>query len=262
MTVLVAIYSPIAAWNIPEAVVAGLRARHPRHRFLHARDEGSIRYLKVCSVDGQPVPDEAIVRGYPLDDRWVTLTEEELAGVAPVLTRSIEIREFVDLHEIDPVFFRRPYYLAPDEGAEEMYVLVREALRRSGKVGLARFVLMHREHLAVIRVLGDTLVVETLHFPEELIPEHELELPAEVRLREAEVRMAVEYIRHLARPFDPGRYRNVYRQRVLALLRRKAEGRVPPGLAPPAPPRPTPPEELAERLRQSLERARAERRAA
>ena len=142
--------------------------------------------------------------------------------------------------------------------------MLREAIRRSGKVGIAEFVLMHREHLAMLRPHGEALLLETLHYPEELIDERELGLTAETRVREGDVRLAVDLIERLSRPFDPSRYRNEDRQRVLELIRRKAEGELPPELEPPRTPEPTPVVDLTRRLRESLERAamRENRRAA
>lgn len=243
--------------HIPIKLYQATRKRRVEFRLLHEPDLAPIQYQKVCSAEQAPVPDEEIVRGVEVDGRWVTVTDDELARLAPRLTRTIEIRDFVDLQEIDPIFHRKPYYLAPDEGGEEAYVVLREALRRSGKVGVAEFVLLHREHLAVVRPGEEALLLETLHYPEELIDERELELPTTTRLREGEIRMATELIRNLATGFDATRYRNEYRARIIELLRGKAEGRLPPA------PEPTPVADLTHRLRESLERATgAERRAA
>ncbi|HLU25665.1 MAG TPA: Ku protein [Longimicrobiales bacterium] len=248
--------------HIPVRLLPATRKRRIEFRLLHEPDQGPIGYRKVCTVEDRPVPDEEIVRGYRTNGEWIVLRDEELHAAAPVLTRTIEIRDFVDLHGIDPILFRKPYYLAPAEGAAELYVMLREALRRSDKVGIATFVLMHREHLAAIRAMGEALVLETMHYPEEIIDEQELDLPAETQLREGEIRMAVELIRNQATTFDPSAYRNEYRARVLELIRNKAAGQLPPGLAPPPPPEPTSVVDLAERLRESLERVQAERRRA
>lgn len=241
--------------HIPIKLYQAARRRRVEFRLLHEPDLAPIQYQKVCSAEQAPVPDDEIVRGIEVDGEWVTVTDEELARLAPRLTRSIEIRDFVDLREIDPVYYRKPYFLAPDEGGEEAYVMLREALRRSGKVGVAEFVLVHREHLAVVRPGEEALLLETLHYPEELIDERELELPTGTRLREGEIRMATELIRNLSTGFDASRYRNDYRARVLELLRGKAEGRLPPALEAPPMPEPTPVADLSRRLRESLERA-------
>lgn len=240
--------------NIPIRLYKAARTRRVEFRLLHEKDLAPIQYRKVCSAEQEPVMDEEIVRGIEVDGEWVTVTDDELARLAPRLTRTIEIRDFVDLREIDPVYYRKPYFLAPDEGGEEAYVMLREAIRRSGKVGVAEFVLMHREHLAVIRAGEEALLVETLHYPEELIDERELEVPAQTRLREGEIRMATDLIRNLSRTFDPSRYRNDYRARVLELLRGKAQGRLPERLELPPPPEPTPVVDLTRRLRESLDR--------
>src|SRR5690606_40056249 len=108
-----------------------VRKRRIEFRLLHEPDRAPIRYLKVCSEEGREVPAEEIVRGYETDDGWLIVGDAELSQAAPTLTRSIEVREFVDLRDIDPIYFRKPYYVAPDEGGEDLYVLLREALRRS-----------------------------------------------------------------------------------------------------------------------------------
>ncbi|HEX7050601.1 MAG TPA: Ku protein [Longimicrobiales bacterium] len=248
--------------NIPIGLYKATRSRRIEFRLLHEPDRSPIRLQKLCDAEDRPIPDDEIVRGYPVDDEWIIVTDDELERAAPTLRRTIEIRDFVDLHEIDPIYFRKPYYLAPDEGGEEGYVLLREALRRSDKVGVAQFVLLHREHIATVRPRGEALVVETLHYPEELIDERELELPAETRLREGEIRMAVELVDNLSTSFDPSRYRNEYRAQLLDVIRRKAEGRLPPELRPAPTPTPTPVIDLTRRLRESLERTQRERRRA
>jgi DNA end-binding protein Ku len=205
------------------------------------------------------VPDEEIVRGYEVDGEWVTVEAAELDAAAPILTRSIEVRDFVDAHEIDPIHFQRPYYLGPGEGGEEQFVVLREAIRRSGKVGVVEFVLLRRQHLAVLRPHGEALLLETLYYPEELIDERELALPATTRLREGEIRLATEVIElRSRRPFDLSDYQDEYRLRILDLIREKAAGRIPEGAALPAAPEPTPIIDLTRRLRESLEVVRRE----
>lgn len=245
--------------NIPIVLYPATRKRRVEFRLLHEPDLAPIRLRKFCSEEERQVPDEEIVRGYPTEEGWIVVEPEELEAVAPISTRSIEVREFVDEHELDPILYRQPYYLAPGEGGEELYVMFREAIRRSGKVGVAEFVLLHRQHLAILRPRGEALVLETLYYPEELVDEGELAIPATTRLREGEIRMAVEVIgRRSSRPFDITAYHNQYRERVLELLRAKAAGELPPELEPPAVPAPTPVLDLTRRLRESLERVRRE----
>lgn len=245
--------------TIPIGLYPATRRRRVPLRLLHEPDLAPIRMLKICGQEERPVPTEEIVRGYQLDDRWIVVTPTELDAAAPGLTRTIEIREFIDEREIDPIYYQRPYYLAPDEGGEDQFVVLREAIRRSGKVGLAEFVLMRRQHLAVLRPRGEALVLETLFYPEELIDERDLELSASTRLREGEIRMAAEVIELRARqPSDFSRYRDEYRERLMGLIREKAAGQLPAAAAKPVPPAPTPIIDLPRRLRESLERARRE----
>lgn len=245
--------------RIPIRLYKATRSRRIQFRLLHEEDLAPIRYRKVCEAEEREVPQDEIVRGIEIEGEWVTVTDEELERAAPRLTQTIEIREFVDLHEIDPILFRKPYYLAPDEGGEEMYVMLREAIRRSGKVGIAEFVLLHREHLAAVYTRGDVVVVETLHYPEEIAEARELDLPAETRLREGEIRMAVDLIQNLSSRFDASAYRNDYRAELLEVLRQKAEGELPPELERAAPAEPTRIVDLTERLRESLERVQDRR---
>lgn len=245
--------------NIPIRLYPATWQRRVNFRLLHEPDLAPIRLRKFCSAEERQVPDAEIVRGYETTDGWLVVEPDELRALAPIRTRAIEIREFVDEHELDPIYYRRPYYLGPGEGGEELYVMLREAIRRSGKVGIAEFVLLQRQHLALLRPRGEALVLETLHYPEEVIDEEELALPASTRLREGEIRTAVELIRERSRhPFDISRYSNEYRERIVELLRAKAAGELPPELVPPAAPEPTPVIDLTRRLRESLERVRGE----
>jgi len=251
--------------TIPIRLYRATRERRVPLRMLHEPDRSTIRLVKYCAEEGKPVPDDEVVRGYEAEEGWVVLTPAELEAAAPELTRAIEIREFVDAHEVDSIYYRQPYYLAPGDGGEELYVMLREAIRRSGKVGVVEFVLLQRQHLAILRPRGEALVLETLHYPEELIDERELALPGTTRLREGDIRMAVELIeRRSSRPFEITKYRNRYRERILELIGAKSAGRVPAELVPPAEPAPTSVIDLTRRLQESLERARreGERRAA
>lgn len=245
--------------NIPIRLYPATRERRVGFRMLHEPDLAPIRLVKYCGAEDRPIPDDEVVRGYETEAGWIVVAPEELDALAPELTRAIEVREFVASHEIDPIYYRKPYYLAPGEGGHELYVMLREAIRRSGKVGVAEFVLLQRQHLAILRPRGEALILETLHYPEEIIDERELDLPATTRLREGEIRMAVELIeRRSRRPFEISAYRNRYRERILDLLSAKAAGILPPELAPSAEPVPTPVIDLTRRLRESLERVRRE----
>lgn len=170
------------------------------------------------------VPQAEVVKGYEVaPDRYVTLSTEDLASIAPEQTHSIEIEEFVDLAEIDPVFFERSYYVTPQPGAggERPYWLLRQAMERAGKVGIARFVLRTKEYLTAIRPHSDALVLETLFYADEVRDPGELRIPPPVDVPRREVEMAERFIAALSATWDPGRYEDRYRERILELVRSK-----------------------------------------
>jgi len=158
----------------------------------------------------------------------VPLSKDELASLDPKKTRAIEVQDFVDLDQIDPIYFNSPYYLGPAEGAEKAYSLLAEAMEKSGKVAVARFVLRNKEHLAAIRPSGGVLTLTTMRFADEVVPPGELDdvLPAEPpAVGKKEVEMAEKLIDSLTREFDPAAYRDEYREELLAMIERKAEGK-------------------------------------
>ncbi|CAN5331544.1 hypothetical protein BH20ACT24_BH20ACT24_21060 [soil metagenome] len=205
------------------------------------------------------VPHSDVVKGYEVaPDRYVTLSHEELASIAPEQTHSIEIEEFVDLAEIDPVFFERSYYVTPQPGTggERPYWLLRQAMERAGKVGIARFVLRTKEYLTAIRPQSDVLVLETLFYADEVRDPRELRIAAPVDVPRREVEMAERFIAALSAAWDPGRHEDRYRERVLELVRAK-EGSEEIVEAPEAaPPRVS---DLMAALKASVEQAKSDR---
>jgi DNA end-binding protein Ku len=183
----------------------------------------------VAESDGEEVPYEKIVKGYEVSpDRFVVLTRDELAELDPKKTRAIEIQEFVDLDQIDPIYFDQPYYLGPAEGAEKAYSLLVKAMSEEGKVAIGRFVLRNREHLAALRPMDGVLTMATMRFPDEVVSPEELDdvFPEETpNVQKREVEMARQLIESLASDFDPGQYKDEYREELLSLIERKAEGK-------------------------------------
>jgi DNA end-binding protein Ku len=183
------------------------------------------------------------------------LTREELAELEPQRTRSIEIQDFVDLDDIDPIYFEQPYYLGPDKGAAKAYALLVQAMSDSRKVAVARFVLRNKEHLAAIRPSGGVLTLTTMRFADEVVPPEELGdvLPAEKpKVAKREVEMAEQLIDSLTREFDPNAYRDEYREELLALIERKAEGKDVLTAAPTEEPQPTKAPDLMAALEESI----------
>jgi DNA end-binding protein Ku len=213
--------------NVPVKLYSAVSKKTVRFNQLHDADGARIQQKRVCSADGEEIPYEHIVKGFEIaPDKYVVITPDELDALDPAKTRSIDIEDFVDLSQIDPLYYEHPYYLVPDTGASKAYKLLLEALRETGKVAIARVVLRSKEYLVAIRPAGEVLTMETMLFADELIPADRLdELPeADVNATDRELAMARQLIEAQASEFDPGKYRDEYRERVLELIERKAAG--------------------------------------
>jgi DNA end-binding protein Ku len=214
--------------NIPVKLYSAVRKKTVRFHQLDSADNTRIQQKRVNPNTGEDVPYEQLVKGYELSpDRYVVVRPEELESVEPQKTRTIDIEDFVELEQIDPIYYDHPYYLAPAEGAAKAYALLLQAMKESGKVGIARVVIRSKEQLVAIRPAEDLLLMETLLFGDEVVPPKELgelDTVGEVEAGKREVKMAEQLIESLATDFDPDRYRDTYRERVLELIERKAEG--------------------------------------
>jgi DNA end-binding protein Ku len=213
--------------NVPVKLFTAVQPKDVRFNQLEAGTNARIKQKRVSAQTGEEVSYDNIVKGYEIaPDRYVVITPEELEALDPKATHSIDIEDFVDLDQIDPIFFERPYYLVPESGGTKAYALLRDAMRDSGKVGIARLVLRTKQYLAAIRPLGDALVLETLLYGDELVDHDALEQPAEgeVEVSDRELKIARQLIESLTDDFDPDKYRDEYRERVLELIERKAEG--------------------------------------
>src|SRR3954454_18591981 len=188
-----------------------------------------VRHKRVAEADGEEVAYEDMVKGYEISpEQYVVITRDELEALDPKKTRAIEIQDFVDLDEIDPIYFDHPYYLGPDKGAEHAYSLLVAAMGAERKVAIARFVLRNREHLAAIRPMGDVLTLTTMRFADEVSSPQDLdgEVFEEAKPKKPEkreVEMAKQLIESLTSDFEPEKYHDEYREELLDLLERKAE---------------------------------------
>jgi DNA end-binding protein Ku len=201
------------------------RPRDVHFNQLHDADGARIQYKKVCSVDGEEVPPEHIVKGWPVGGGgYVTVTDEELEKLDPAASDTIDIQDFVDLAEIDSLYFEKAYWLVPDKGAGKAYRLLVEAMRSAGRVAVARVVMRGKENLVAIRPVGDVLAMETMLHADELVPQDDLEVTEAAPPGERELDMAQKLIDALTTTFDPGKYPDEHRRRVLAYLESKAEG--------------------------------------
>src|SRR5436305_4778653 len=213
--------------NVPVRLLSATAPKDVRFHQLHGTDHARIQQKRVCAVDGEEVPYEEIVKGYELSPgQYEVIEPEELATLDPESSHSIDLEEFVDLDQIDPIYFDKAYYLIPDKRAEKPYALLVEAMSRTNKVGLARFVMRTKQYLAALRAKDNALVLSTMLFDDEVVPLSDLDgLPdSAADLSEREVTMAEQLVASLSAAFEPGKYTDDYRQRVLDLIEAKAAG--------------------------------------
>src|SRR5438874_13399323 len=208
--------------SVPVRMFPATESKELRFHFLHKKDLTPIAYEKVRRDDREPVDPDEIVRGFEIEKgRYVPLEDEDLDRLDVELTHSIDICDFVSLDEIDPVYFRKAYYLLPAEGAEKPYRLLVRALEETGKVAIAKVVIRNKQHLAAVRPVGDTLVRETMYYADEVRQPEEAPKP---QVRQPEVEMAKTLIENLAAKWDPEKYHDRYRNELLDLLQKKAKG--------------------------------------
>src|SRR3954453_16890597 len=214
--------------NVPVRLFSAVARRNIALREIRDSDSARIKHRRVAEGTDEEVPYENIVKAYELTPgQYVPLSKDEMAALAPEKTRAIDVQDFVDIEEIDPMYFDSPYYLGPSDGAEKAYSLLAAAMESSGKAAIARFVFRNKEHLAAIRPSDGVLTLTTMRFADEVVPPAELDdvLPAEKpEVGEREVQMAEQLIDSLTRRFDPTAYRDEYREELLALIERKAAG--------------------------------------
>jgi DNA end-binding protein Ku len=249
--------------NVPVRLYSAVSKQTVRFRELREGDGSRVKHKRVAESDGKEVPYEKIVKGYEYaPDQYVVLSRDELAELEPQRSRAIEIQDFVDLDDIDPIYFEQPYYLGPDKGAERAYALLVGAMKDAHKVAIARFVLRNKEHLAAIRPMEDVLTLTTMRFHDEVSSPQDLdgEVFEETKPKKPEKReleMAKQLIDSLTSDFEPDKYRDEYREELLDLLERKAEGKEVVS-APTEEPKPTKAPDLMSALEESLAAVKGE----
>src|SRR5918992_5657690 len=215
--------------NVPIKLYSAVSKKTVRFHQLNGETGSRIQQKRVDATTGEEVPYESLVKGYELTkDRYVTITPDELEALEPEKSRTIDIEDFVDLADIDPVYYDHPYYLVPDKGSAKAYGLLLGAMQESGKVAIARVVLRSKEQLVAIRPApGGVLMMETMIFADEVIsPEDIDELPSakDLKASDRELKMAQQLIESLSADFEPEKYHDEYREKVLELIERKAAG--------------------------------------
>ena len=213
--------------NIPVKLYSAVRDREVHFHMLHEEDGQRIKQQLVCPAEDKVVSREDLVKGYEVSaDRYVVVTDDELEALEPKATRMIEMLDFVKISEIDPVFFQHPYYLVPDEQSGKAYGLLLAAMRDSERIGVGKLVMRGKEYLVAIRPYDTMIVLETMHFAEEVVSASDIEeMPEQPEATERELKLAGQIIDALADSFDPERYHDDYRDAVRALIDSKVEGR-------------------------------------
>jgi DNA end-binding protein Ku len=214
--------------NVPIRLYSAVSRKQISFRELRASDKSRVRHKRVAESDGEEVPYEEIVKGYEIGpEQYVVFTKDELEELDPAKTKTIEIEDFVDLDEIDPIYFTQPYYLGPDKGAERAYALLVKTMTDERKVAIARFVLRNKENLAAIRPMNGVLTLTTMRFADEVVNPSELEdvFPEKAeKPKKQELEMAKQLLGSLEGAFDPGKYKDEYREELLERIESKAKG--------------------------------------
>jgi DNA end-binding protein Ku len=215
--------------NVPVRLYSAVARRNIALREIRDSDSARIKHRRVAEGTDEEVPYENIVKAYELSPgQYVPLSKDEMAALAPEKTRAIDVQDFVDIEEIDPMYFDSPYYLGPAEGAEKAYSLLASAMESSGKAAIARFVFRNKEHLGAIRASDGVLTLTTMRFHDEVVPPSDLDdaLPDKApKVAKREREMAEQLIDSLSTEFNPGDYKDEYREQLLSLIEKKAEGK-------------------------------------
>jgi DNA end-binding protein Ku len=247
--------------NVPVRLYTAVAHKEIHFHLLHKKDGGRIQFRRFCAVEEKEVPYEQIIRSFELSKgRSVPLEDDELQRLDFKATHTIDIEEFVELDAIDPIYFDNSYYIGPDERGARGYALLTEAMTRSGKVGIARMVMRSRQSLCALRPRDGCLVLTTMQYADEIVAPASLDIPkGESPAKGREFEMAEQLIASLSGPFDPKKYKDMWRERVLALVEQKAAGEKIVAAAAPSPTKGV--INLADALKASLARARRPERA-
>src|SRR5215510_12899649 len=212
--------------NIPIELHTAVRDHRPKFRMLHAKDKSPVRFERVCIRDGTPVAWADLVKGYEFEKgHFVVVTKEDFQAAAVEKTRTVDIVDFVKAEEIDDRYFETPYYLVPAAGGERAYALLREAIRESERIGIAKFILRDAQHLAAVEVIEDALVLSVMRYADELVDVKQFDFPTAKGLRKPELEMARSLVSSLAADWNPAKYTDQYRDNLMRIIKGKAKGR-------------------------------------
>ena len=210
--------------NIPIALYPATRKEDLKFRLLRATDHSPVNYKRVAEKDGKEVPWDQIVKGYEYEKgKFVVLGEKDFQRVDLEATQTVDIQDFVDIDEIDPMYFYKPYYLEPQKGGDKAYVLLRDALAKGKKVGIAKVIIKTRQYLAGVKAMKHALVLELMHFAEELSDAEKLNVPKKLEPGKREMDMAKALVDSMSGKWDPERYHDDYREALLEVIEEKVE---------------------------------------
>jgi len=214
--------------NIPIELYSAVRDHRPRFRLLHAKDESPVSYERVCQSEGKAVVWEDLVKGYEYEKgQFVVLTKDDFKTAALEKTKTIDILDFVDPKEIDERYFETPYYLQPGKGADRAYALLRDAIEKSGKIGVAKIILRDAQHLAAVETIGDAIVLTMMRFADELADLADFRFPKAEGMRPGEMNMALQLIDSLSAKWEPDKYNDEYKENLMRVIQAKLKGKKP-----------------------------------
>jgi len=214
--------------TIPINLFSATRKNEISFHYLHKKDMSTVSYKRFCDADNTEVPWEEITKGYEYEkDQYVEITDEDLEKADVEHSKTIQIMEFVREEEIDPLYFDKPYYLEPQKGGEHAYGLMRDALAKSKKIGVAKVVLKSREHLAAVKAVGDLMTMQTMRFAHEIVDAGSLNVPKQQEISKKEMDLANTLIDSMTDTFDPNKYKDDYYEKVMEVIEMKVKGVTP-----------------------------------
>ncbi|MGH2582254.1 MAG: Ku protein [Anaerolineales bacterium] len=244
--------------NIPVKLFSATQGQELAFNQLRKNDLSRIKYLRVAANDGQEVPYEDIVKGYEIEEGvYVVIDEEDIKKASPKKTQTIEIVAFANEEDIDSTYFEKPYFTAPEKNAQRAYVLLREALKKSKKVAVAKFILRTKENLAILKPAGDALILNQIRFQSELREPENLNLPTSEEMNEKELDLALNLVDQLSEPFEPEKFHDTFIEELKQIIEQKAQGIDITAMAE-AQPKSTDDSNLLEALRASIEKSKTQ----
>lgn len=211
--------------NIPIRLYSAVQGSELNLDMLDKKDHSNIKFQRINEKTGKVVPYQNIVKGYKIEDHYVILSDEDFKKASPEKTKTIEIADFVKESEINPIYYESSYFLEPDKSGSRPYALLREALRKSGKVGVGTFVLRNKQSLGVVKVMEDVLVLHKIRFAEEIRSPEELNVPSRDAVKAPELKMALALIEQFTTKFDITAYKDTYTDELLKLIHAKDKGK-------------------------------------